>query len=97
MSVFSFPRINVKGLLSVNVGTGNNDDYAPSLVFPQGGPYAGQPLRLADSVNVRPITYGMSDADWIRWVQEPHPFDRPPAAPAAAAGGARPGRPPAPP
>ncbi len=62
MSVFCFPRIHVKGLLSINVGTGNNDDYS-NLVFPKGSPFAGTPLRLADSVNVRPLTYGMSDAD----------------------------------
>jgi hypothetical protein len=92
MSIFSFPRIHVKGLLSVNVGTGNNDDYS-NLLFPKGGPYAGQPLRLADSVNVRPLTYGMSDVEWVRWVQGPHPFDRPtppPAPPAGAAGQAAP-------
>jgi hypothetical protein len=88
MGVFSFPRIHVKGLISVNVGTGNNDDYS-AFLFPEGSPYAGKPLRLADSVNVRPLTYGMSDAEWVRWVQQPHPFVKPtpPSVPLTIAAG----------
>lgn len=76
MSVFNFPRINFKGLLMVNVGTANNDDYSGD-VFPKGSPFAGQPVRLADSINVQPITYGKNDADWITWVQEVGKFAKP--------------------
>jgi hypothetical protein len=50
MGVFAFPRINVKGLISINVGTANNDDYSSSQ-FPPGSPFAGQPLRLASSIS----------------------------------------------
>jgi hypothetical protein len=79
MSIFNFPRINFKGLMMVNVGTANNDDYSSDL-FPPGSPYAGQPVRLADSVNVQPLTYGMSDSDWIKWVQEQNNFVDPSSA-----------------
>ena len=73
MGVFAFPRINVKGLISINVGTANNDDYSSSQ-FPPGSKFAGQPLRLADSVRVQPMLFGMSDDEWIRWAQTPGPF-----------------------
>ena len=85
MSVLSFPRINVKGLIQVNVGTANNDDYS-SVVFPPGSPNAGEPLRLANSMEVQPMTYGMTDDEWVAWVQQPHPFAPAPGnAPAAVA------------
>lgn len=77
MSIFSFPRINVKGLIGVDVGTANNDDYS-GYQFPPGGPYAGQPLRLADTKSVQAITYGMTDDQWIQWVQQTHMFVPPP-------------------
>jgi hypothetical protein len=77
MSIFSFPRINVKGLISVNVGTANNDDYS-GYQFPPGGPYAGLPLRLADTKSVQALTYGMTDDEWIQWVQQTHLFVPPP-------------------
>src|ERR1700694_1129767 len=83
MSIFSFPRINVKGLLVVNVGTANNDDYSGSQ-FPPSSPFAGQPVRLADSQAVQPLTYGMTDEQYIEWVQQPHAFVKP-APPAQAA------------
>lgn len=76
MSVFNFPRINFKGLLMVNVGTANNDDYS-SDVFPQDSPFAGQPVRLADSINVQPLTYGKTDEEWIKWAQEVGQFAKP--------------------
>jgi hypothetical protein len=66
MSVFSFPRLHFKGLLVVNVGTANNDDYSGSY-------YQGQPLRLADSILVQPIDYGMDDATFLAWAQESQP------------------------
>ena len=62
MSVFSFPRLHVKGLLAINVGTGNNDDYSNVL-------YQGQPLRLADSIFVQPVDFGMDDATFVKWAQ----------------------------
>src|SRR3954464_5867830 len=91
MSIFSFPRINVKGLIAINVGTANNDDYS-NVVFPPGwGAYEGLPLRLADSNNVQPLTYGMDDATFIEWLQAPHPFQQPqPAAAMTKAGTATP-------
>jgi hypothetical protein len=73
MSVLSFPRIHVKGLLEINVGTANNDDYS-SLVI-----YEGKPLRLADSVKVQPLTYGMPDDQYIHWIQEVGSFEKKPA------------------
>ena len=77
MSIFSFPRFHVKGLLSVNVGTANNDDYS-SVQFPKSaGKYAGYPLRLSDSNQVKALTYGMDDATFIEWVQKSHAFVKP--------------------
>lgn len=77
MSIFSFPRIHVKGLFSINVGTANNDDYS-SVQFPPGwGDYTGDPLRLSDSDQVQALTYGMDDATFIEWVQQAHPFVKP--------------------
>ncbi|HEV7509347.1 MAG TPA: hypothetical protein VGS07_31010 [Thermoanaerobaculia bacterium] len=76
MSLFDFPRINLTGTLTMNPGTANNDDYAPSATLPDGyGPYTGQPLALIDSKLVEPRTYGMSDADFIAWVQKAQTFD----------------------
>jgi hypothetical protein len=70
MSIFSFPRIHFKGLLTINVGTGNNDDYS-------GSSYNGQPLRLADSIFVQPITFGMDDATFLAWAQKSQPVGQP--------------------
>jgi hypothetical protein len=80
MSLFDYPRINFKGTIQLNPGTANNDDYAqqPSALLPASyGPYAGQVLGLIDSKTVQPRTYGMSDADFIAWVQQTHIFDTP--------------------
>jgi hypothetical protein len=76
VSIFNFPRINFKGTIQLSPGTANNDDYAqqPFLVFPPGGPNAGRPLALIDSKMVRPLTYGMSDTDFITWAQMGQPF-----------------------
>lgn len=86
MSIFHFPRINFKGLIAVNVGTANNDDYSGDQ-FPPGSPYQGQPLRLGDSKNVQPagldpdtgLVYGMTDAQWVEWVQTPGNFQKSPS------------------
>lgn len=80
MSVFSFPRLNFAGTITLNPGTANNDDYAQAgggqLTMPSSfGPYAGQPFGLIDSKLVQPRTFGMSDADFITWVQNPQTFD----------------------
>lgn len=77
MSVFSYPRINFAGTITLNPGTANNDDYAQGgpgqLTVPEsfGPPYAGQPFGLIDSKLVQPRTFGMSDADFVAWVQQP--------------------------
>jgi len=77
MSIFHFPRINVNGFIVINVGTCNNDDYYGSQ-FPSGNPNAPQPVRLADSVNVQPMTYGMDDETWISWALTPLQVYTPP-------------------
>jgi hypothetical protein len=80
MSLFDYPRINFKGTLQLNPGTANNDDYAqqPSALLPKSyGEYAGCVLGLIDSKTVQPRTYGMSDADFIAWVQKAQTFDTP--------------------
>ena len=74
MSLFDYPRINIKGNVTLNPGTANNDDYAGSVTMPD-GPFAGETLALIDSKLVQPRTYGMSDADFITWVQMAHPFN----------------------
>lgn len=74
MTLFDYPRINIKGTVTLNPGTANNDDYAGSVTFPE-GPFKGQTLALIDSKLVQPRTYGMSDADFIAWVQTAHPFN----------------------
>lgn len=76
MSLFDFPRINITGTLKMNPGTANNDDYAGAATFPEGsGPNTGQTLALIDSKLVEPRTYGMSDADFIAWVQKAQTFN----------------------
>ena len=78
MSIFSYPRINFAGTIQLNPGTANNDDYAqpggPQLTMPT-GPFAGQPFGLFDSKLVQPRTFGMSDDEFIAWVQQPQTFD----------------------
>ncbi|HEY4089339.1 MAG TPA: hypothetical protein VGM43_25590, partial [Bryobacteraceae bacterium] len=74
MSLFDLPRINFAGTLQLNPGTANNDDYAGGLQIAS-GPGAGQTLALIDSKTVEPITYGMSDADFIAWAQKPQTFN----------------------
>jgi hypothetical protein len=88
MSLFDFPRINFKGTIQLNPGTANNDDYAqqPSAVIPDsfGYPYAGKALGLIDSKMVQARTFGMSDADFIAWVQKAHTFQIPGGNPSQA-------------
>jgi len=79
MSLFDYPRINFKGTIQLNPGTANNDDYAQqpgaALLPASYGAYAGQVLGLIESKTVQARTYGMSDADFIAWVQKAQTFD----------------------
>ena len=80
MSLFDYPRINFKGTIQLNPGTANNDDYAQqpgAALIPAsfGPPYAGQVFGLIDSKPVQARTFGMSDADFIAWVQKAQTFD----------------------
>jgi hypothetical protein len=78
MSLFDFPRINITGTLQLQPGTANNDDYAGYATLPDGyGPYTGQTLALIDSKMVEARTYGMSDEDFIAWVQKAQTFKTP--------------------
>lgn len=84
MSLFDYPRINIKGTLQLNPGTANNDDYAQGgqYTLPANwGPFAGETLALFDSTMVEARTYGMTDAQFIHWVQQPQTFHstQPPA------------------
>ena len=36
MSLFDYPRINIKGTIQLNPGTANNDDYAAGQHSPRG-------------------------------------------------------------
>lgn len=77
MSLFDFPRINFKGTISLNPGTANNDDYAqpPSVTMPASwGAFGEQAFGLFDSKVVQARTFGMSDAAFIAWVQQPQMF-----------------------
>ncbi len=80
MSQFDFPRIHFNGLIDVNVGTANNDDYALGYTFcdesfnPPKPEWTGKPLRLADSVQVQPDTLGMTDEEWLAWAQNIQKF-----------------------
>ena len=79
MSLFDYPRINFQGTIRLNPGTANNDDYAQqpgALLLPASyGSYAGQILGLIDSKTVQPRTFGMTDADFIAWIQKTQTFD----------------------
>src|SRR5438067_856157 len=76
MSIFDYPRINFQGTIQLSPGTANNDDYAGAVVLPESwGPYAGETLALIDSKLVQPRTYGLSDADFMAWVQKAQTFD----------------------
>ncbi len=79
MSLFDYPRIHFKGTILLNPATANNDDYAQqpgAAMLPASyGAHAGQILGLMDSKAVQPRTYGMSDPDFIAWVQKAHAFD----------------------
>ena len=76
MSLFDYPRINFTGTLQLNPGTANNDDFAPQAALPASwGPFAGAPLALMESKLVEARTYGMSDEQFVAWVQQPQTFD----------------------
>jgi hypothetical protein len=76
MSLFDYPRINIKGTIQLSPGTANNDDYAAAVSLPQSwGPFAGETLALIDSKKVEARTYGMSDEAFIAWAQKAQSFD----------------------
>lgn len=76
MSIFDFPRINFKGIIQLNPGTANNDDYAASARFTKDWEsFAGEPFGLIDSKRVKARTFGMSDEVFIEWVQHIQTFD----------------------
>jgi hypothetical protein len=76
MSIFDYPRINFQGTIQLSPGTANNDDYAGAVVLPASWePHAGETLALIDSKLVQPRTYGLSDADFMAWVQKAQTFD----------------------
>src|SRR6476660_4683590 len=85
MSLFDYPRIHFKGTIQLNPGTANNDDYAQqpgaALLPASYGSYAGQVLGLIESKTVQARTFGMSDADFIAWVQKAQTFDIPDSKP----------------
>src|SRR5689334_6360800 len=71
MSLFDYPRINILGTFRMNPGTANNDDYAAYASLPS----SGETLAVIDSKLVQPRTYGMSDEDFIAWVQTAQTFN----------------------
>jgi hypothetical protein len=76
MSLFDYPRINIKGTIQLSPGTANNDDFAGAVVLPAAwGPFAGETLALIDSKKVEARTYGMSDEAFVAWVQKAQTFD----------------------
>ena len=76
MSIFDYPRINIQGTIQFDPGTANNDDYAASATLPSNwGPLAGAPLGLIDSAMVNARTFGLSDENFVAWVQKAQPFD----------------------
>lgn len=71
MSIFDLPRINFTGMITLNPGTANNDDY--SGTFQQPG--TGQNLALIDSATVQPHDFnGLSDGELVDWIQKEHSF-----------------------
>ena len=71
MSIFDLPRINFTGMITLNPGTANNDDY--SGTFQQPG--TGQNLALIDSTTVQPHDFnGLSDGELVDWIQKEHSF-----------------------
>ncbi|MEM7094483.1 MAG: hypothetical protein AAF567_15885 [Actinomycetota bacterium] len=80
MSIFDYPRINFSGLLRLNPGTANNDDYAQpgsgqNLIDVDGNEEA---MGLMDSINVSPRMFNERDDHAYReWIQKAHPFSSP--------------------
>jgi hypothetical protein len=67
MSLFDFPRINLTGTLTLNPATANNDDLSFNPTFVASD---GQTAALFDSADVEPLTLGMSDDDFVNWIQQ---------------------------
>ncbi len=79
MSVFDFPRISFAGTVTLNPGTANNDDYSGAMKIAPADGFSdlrtGQNFAFFDSINVRPRTHGLSDADWLEYIQRQQPID----------------------
>lgn len=77
MSVFDLPRIHFAGHLRLNPATANNEDYAQpgdgQAYFPD-GPYEGSVMGLLSTRDVKVRQFGMSDADFVEWVQQRQTF-----------------------
>lgn len=71
MSVFDYPRINFSGIITLNPGTANNDDYSGGYT----DPVTGQNLALIDSAQVEPRTFGKTDEEFQAWIQKARTFD----------------------
>lgn len=71
MSVFDYPRINFSGIITLNPGTANNDDYSGAYK----DPVTGQNLALIDSAQVEPRTFGKTDEEFLAWIQKAQTFD----------------------
>lgn len=78
MAVFDLPRVNFSGMLRLNPGTANNEDYAQpgpgQALMPDGEPMG---LLATGPVDVR--EFGMTDAEFVDWIQRPHVFATPSA------------------
>ncbi|MCF3973987.1 hypothetical protein [Paracoccus salsus] len=70
MSIFDYPRINFSGILTLNPGTANNDDYSGDWRDPR----TGKNLALIDSATVQPITSGLENTEFVEWIQQEHAF-----------------------
>lgn len=75
MSLFDYPRVNIKGTVTFSPGTANNSDYSADYQFPASDPNAGQPFSLIDSKLVEAETFGKSDEEFVDWVQHAQEFD----------------------
>jgi hypothetical protein len=62
MSILALPRLHFRGTFSTNVDTANNDDI----------------VRVVDDVAVQVETGGMSDDEFIRWMEETITVGSPP-------------------
>ena len=88
MSVFDFPRISFAGTVTLNPGTANNDDYSGGLKTAKEDGFpdldVGENFAFFDSVNVKPRTHGLSDDEWLQYIQKARPTTTPDGSPSGA-------------